>query len=117
MNMEKRISAIDLNQPKQAELQEEYNFEVEPASVETRNTSLSGLTIKPENIENGVRFSASLPSNVSSVLDSDLGGTAKDELPSMILMGCSTCLMYVMVVKADPKCPKCKNQMMNVGIF
>lgn len=90
---------------------------VEPTSVERRNISLSGLTIKSENIENGVRFSASLPSYLSSILDSDLGGTAKDELPSMILMRCTTCLMYLMVVKADSKCPKCKNQMMDAAKF
>lgn len=84
---------------------------VEPTStsMERRKISLSGLTIKSKNIENGVTFSTSLPLYVSSILDSDLGGTAKDELPSMILMGCATCLMYVMVVKVDPKYPKCKN--------
>ncbi|XP_050885540.1 uncharacterized protein LOC127091063 [Lathyrus oleraceus] len=117
MNIEKGISAIDLNQPSQPEFHDEYNFEVEPTSVERRNISLSGLTIKSENIENGVRFSASLPSYLSSILDSDLGGTAKDELPSMILMRCTTCLMYLMVVKADSKCPKCKNQMMDAAKF
>ncbi|KAL5070693.1 hypothetical protein RYX36_021580, partial [Vicia faba] len=106
MNIEKQISVIDLNQPTQTEWQDENNFEVEPASEEIRNKSLSGITIKPENLENGARISAPLPSYLSSILDFDLGGTAKDDLPSMTLMGCVTCIMYVMVVKVEPICPK-----------
>ena len=31
------------------------------------------------------------------------------EVPSLCLMGCTRCLLYVMVPKADPKCPKCKS--------
>ncbi|KAG6630764.1 hypothetical protein I3843_13G035000 [Carya illinoinensis] len=30
------------------------------------------------------------------------------EVPSLCLMGCTLCLIYVMVSEADPKCPKCK---------
>lgn len=28
---------------------------------------------------------------------------------SLIAMGCTFCLIYVMVTDADPRCPKCKN--------
>ncbi|KAJ8754765.1 hypothetical protein K2173_012154 [Erythroxylum novogranatense] len=31
------------------------------------------------------------------------------EATSMVLVGCSRCLMYVMLSEDDPKCPKCKS--------
>lgn len=30
-----------------------------------------------------------------------------DDLPCLIVMGCTRCLMYVMVPSVDGKCPKC----------
>ncbi|RDX94642.1 hypothetical protein CR513_22945, partial [Mucuna pruriens] len=42
-------------------------------------------------------------------IEENLGGTSKEELPPLVVMGCTHCLIYVMVSKADPKCPKCKN--------
>ncbi|ESW14867.1 hypothetical protein PHAVU_007G024000 [Phaseolus vulgaris] len=33
----------------------------------------------------------------------------KEELPPLIAMGCDLCLIYVMVSKANPKCPLCAN--------
>ncbi|KAJ6325678.1 hypothetical protein OIU76_012708 [Salix suchowensis] len=33
-------------------------------------------------------------------------GTMK--VPSLVLMGCARCLIYVMVSEVDPNCPKCK---------
>ncbi|CAL0321515.1 unnamed protein product [Lupinus luteus] len=31
------------------------------------------------------------------------------EATSMVLVGCLSCLMYVMLSEDDPKCPKCKS--------
>ncbi|KZV17378.1 hypothetical protein F511_23061 [Dorcoceras hygrometricum] len=31
------------------------------------------------------------------------------EANSMMLVGCPRCLMYVMLMEEDPKCPKCKS--------
>lgn len=31
------------------------------------------------------------------------------KLGSMMLVGCPRCLMYVMLMEQDPKCPKCKS--------
>ncbi|OIV90413.1 hypothetical protein TanjilG_00057 [Lupinus angustifolius] len=31
------------------------------------------------------------------------------EATSMVLVGCPSCLMYVMLSENDPKCPKCKS--------
>jgi len=41
--------------------------------------------------------------------DKNLDDTPKDELPPLIAMGCAICLGYVMVSKANPKCPICTN--------
>ncbi|EPS68776.1 hypothetical protein M569_05993, partial [Genlisea aurea] len=36
----------------------------------------------------------------------DRGGETNS---SMVLVGCPRCLMYVMLLGSDPKCPKCKS--------
>ncbi|TKY50796.1 hypothetical protein E2542_SST22302 [Spatholobus suberectus] len=68
------------------------------------------------NLPNALKSTTSLPPSSRgayppSKLDigDNLGGTSKHELPPLIAMGCARCFMYVMVSKADPKCPKCKN--------
>ncbi|KAM0946214.1 hypothetical protein DsansV1_C09g0092611 [Dioscorea sansibarensis] len=35
--------------------------------------------------------------------------SSSPEIVSMVLAGCSRCLIYVMVSEEDPKCPKCKS--------
>lgn len=110
---------------------------VEATSKETRKRSLvdlkaneyygscsnSNLIIKnssrqnSENLQNGPQSSSSLPLYLSSILGSDFGGTAKAELPSMIVMGCTLCLMHTMVSKGDPRCPMCKNHLFVVDKF
>ncbi|PON68668.1 hypothetical protein TorRG33x02_261480 [Trema orientale] len=36
----------------------------------------------------------------------------KVEPSCLVLMGCSHCLLYVMVSKVDPKCPKCRSSIL-----
>jgi hypothetical protein len=74
-------------------------------------------TKNSDNLENDSKFATPLPSYLSSILSSDLGGTAKDELPSMVVMGCTNCHKYLMVIKTDPKCPICKNHVLVVAKF
>ncbi|KAJ6900868.1 hypothetical protein NC652_026840 [Populus alba x Populus x berolinensis] len=38
------------------------------------------------------------------------------KVPSLVLMGCARCLIYVMVSEVDPKCPKCKRTVL-VDVF
>ncbi|PIN25210.1 hypothetical protein CDL12_02047 [Handroanthus impetiginosus] len=35
--------------------------------------------------------------------------SSSPETSSMMLVGCPRCLMYVMLLEEDPKCPKCKS--------
>ncbi|KAK2380059.1 protein GL2-INTERACTING REPRESSOR [Trifolium repens] len=35
-----------------------------------------------------------------------------EETKAMLLVGCTRCLMYVMLPEVDPKCPKCKSTML-----
>lgn len=46
-----------------------------------------------------------------------LDNSFKVEEASLILMGCTRCLIYVMVSEADPKCPKCKSSSYFVDVF
>ncbi|XP_045787952.1 uncharacterized protein LOC123883222 [Trifolium pratense] len=128
MSIEKRIHfSFDLNQPAQ---EDEYNLMVEPAIVE-RNRRVAAflanvwdrysnvdLTLKlalPENesdnLEYAPKFSTSLPAYLYSISGSDLGGTAKVELPSMVVRGCTNCLQHLLVIKTDHKCPICAKTM------
>ncbi|PON70282.1 hypothetical protein PanWU01x14_082060 [Parasponia andersonii] len=36
----------------------------------------------------------------------------KVEPSCLVLMGCSRCLLYVMVSKVDPKCPNCRSSIL-----
>ncbi|XP_057536136.1 protein GL2-INTERACTING REPRESSOR 1 isoform X1 [Amaranthus tricolor] len=44
----------------------------------------------------------------SSCLSSDISMSSPESSP-MVLVGCPRCLMYVMLLEDDPKCPKCKS--------
>ncbi|CAA0836009.1 Unknown protein [Striga hermonthica] len=35
--------------------------------------------------------------------------SSPESMRNMILVGCPRCLMYVMLMEEDPKCPKCKS--------
>lgn len=49
-------------------------------------------------------ISAEVESNVNSE-----NNNLRLESSPLIVMGCTFCLLYVMVTDADPRCPKCKN--------
>ncbi|KAK8582194.1 hypothetical protein V6N13_145176 [Hibiscus sabdariffa] len=57
----------------------------------------------------------------SSCVSSEPRGdsTNSPEGTSMMLVGCARCLMYVMISRVDPKCPRCKStvllQLFNQG--
>ncbi|KAK7280520.1 hypothetical protein RJT34_25584 [Clitoria ternatea] len=84
MNDHKRYSSLDLS-----------------LKLSPPNTSLGNLP-KPLKLPSSTHGASYL----SSILDinGNLG-----ELPSLIAMGCTHCLMYVVVPEAETKCPKCKN--------
>ncbi|KAM7464305.1 hypothetical protein LguiA_032426 [Lonicera macranthoides] len=46
---------------------------------------------------------------LSSELSQDDKYSSSPETTSMMLVGCRRCLMYVMLSKENPKCPKCKS--------
>lgn len=55
-------------------------------------------------------------SPTSSCLSSELGFdetglrySSSPEAPSMMLVGCPRCLMYIMLAEEYPKCPRCKS--------
>ncbi|KAG4982376.1 hypothetical protein JHK87_027125 [Glycine soja] len=48
-------------------------------------------------------------SSSSSNRNNNCGCTRSPEDISMVLVGCSHCLMYMMVNEGEPKCPNCKS--------
>ncbi|KAF8779370.1 hypothetical protein HU200_002637 [Digitaria exilis] len=60
----------------------------------------------PRRLSSSSSSTASPPSScVSSEGSPESGGTGA--APSMILAGCPRCMMYVMLSREDPRCPKC----------
>ncbi|GAU13027.1 hypothetical protein TSUD_173270 [Trifolium subterraneum] len=90
------LSSLDLNQPAQVEPQDQNNFEVEPTMMEITK----GNTVESEVNENIDPSQKSSSSRLSS-----------DNLHQIGVMGCTFCLMFVVASKADPRCPKCKKNM------
>ncbi|CAO2839275.1 unnamed protein product [Amaranthus hypochondriacus] len=45
----------------------------------------------------------------SSCVSSDKSMSSPEPSRPMVLVGCPRCLMYVMLLEDDPKCPKCKS--------
>ncbi|GAA0184101.1 hypothetical protein LIER_31400 [Lithospermum erythrorhizon] len=73
---------------------------LERAEKETkRKRSLSLTTSK----------STSSPSSNSSSSIKDREIDQEDNSPASFATGCPSCLMYVLISKSDPKCPRCKN--------
>ncbi|KAK6233787.1 hypothetical protein QUC31_006193 [Theobroma cacao] len=61
--------------------------------------------------------SSCMPVNLDSSSSEEVEFSNKTiEDPSLILMGCSHCLIYVMVSEINPKCPKCNSSIL-IDIF
>lgn len=56
----------------------------------------------------------SLDLNLNGVLDIDLD---QQEGPSLVLMGCKNCHIYVLVSEINPSCPRCKNCEFLLDVF
>ncbi|KAL2511033.1 hypothetical protein Adt_16648 [Abeliophyllum distichum] len=67
--------------------------------VESPNQSVSSVEISSP--------SSCLSREVSP--DKTLRYSSSPEATSMMLVGCPRCLMYVMLLEKNPKCPKCKS--------
>ncbi|KAL1544523.1 Protein GL2-INTERACTING REPRESSOR 1 [Salvia divinorum] len=46
---------------------------------------------------------------VSREMSPDGDSSSPESSSNMMLVGCPRCLMYVMLLEDDPKCPKCKS--------
>lgn len=55
-------------------------------------------------------------SNPNKDIEGSSNVVLQDEVPSLVLMGCSHCYLYVMVSELAPKCPKCKSSVL-IDIF
>ncbi|KAL3850269.1 hypothetical protein ACJIZ3_012151 [Penstemon smallii] len=66
------------------------------------------LHLSPPRDHGGPVSSADELSQESSCVSREVSPSSP-ETRSMILVGCPRCLMYVMLLEEDPKCPKCKS--------
>ncbi|KAJ6720098.1 hypothetical protein OIU85_023329 [Salix viminalis] len=113
--------SLDLNYPVLLELgppprpclewQDFFHKEGKESNLElSLRLSLPGLHRQDEESkQDGI--SSSQRSRMSVDMDSVDGSgisTGTMKVPSLVLMGCARCLIYVMVSEVDPKCPKCK---------
>ncbi|GAA0145894.1 hypothetical protein LIER_05972 [Lithospermum erythrorhizon] len=73
--------------------------------------TLDKVKIALEKVEKESRkrplFKGSPPSSNSSTSIKDGEIHHEDNLPSSFATGCPSCLMYVLISKSDPKCPRC----------
>lgn len=119
------------------ETKESAGMEMEEAVNEeddnkTTNINLS-LSLSPPGVkskdESSNQSEISSPSSQLSCMSLDINNTinedlessnqkqtADDDLPSLILMGCIPCHIYVMVSEAEPKCPNCMGSVL-IDIF
>lgn len=85
-------------------------------SKRSRSSTLEvavGLKLSPPRAATSSLSSESLSTEcVHSSEGSCVSGDAAEETKTMLLVGCTRCLMYVMVPEVDPKCPKCKSTML-----
>lgn len=75
-----------------------------------------GLSLSPPRVTTTSSFFDDVLSNESSSIEavhssegSCVSCDAAQETKAMLLVGCTRCLMYVMLPEIDPKCPKCKS--------
>ncbi|KAH7536908.1 hypothetical protein FEM48_Zijuj03G0036300 [Ziziphus jujuba var. spinosa] len=82
--------------------------------LELRLSPPKVIITKGETSSNGSKS----PSESNESSDSDGGSNVNGKrLPSLILMGCTYCYLYVMVSEDDPECPKCKRFSNLLDIF
>ncbi|KAA8539105.1 hypothetical protein F0562_025797 [Nyssa sinensis] len=95
------------------EVEMDYNGE-----KSNMNLSLLGVETEDESFNESVS-SSSTPSKRScmsmehsSASDSSPYKIDTADVPSLILMGCTRCYMYVVVSEIDPICPECKSNLL-----
>ncbi|KAG8068507.1 hypothetical protein GUJ93_ZPchr0005g16076 [Zizania palustris] len=72
------------------------------------SSGVVGGSSSPRRLSSSSSSTASPPSScVSSDGSPEAGGGGGGGGSSMILVGCPRCMMYVMLSREDPKCPKC----------
>ncbi|KAK8542515.1 hypothetical protein V6N13_136911 [Hibiscus sabdariffa] len=71
-------------------------FEKEPVKKRASPSSLLKSPLSP-----------SYSSSSSSIKDSREGDLGEEKLASLVAAGCPGCLSYVLIMKHDPKCPRC----------
>ncbi|KAG0485706.1 hypothetical protein HPP92_009785 [Vanilla planifolia] len=83
-------------------------------SMATRgNPSRTTGNYEGEGSQGGSPASLSPPSScVSSEGEMGVRCSKSPEATSMVLAACPRCLMYVMLSEDDPKCPKCKSNVL-----
>jgi len=77
--------------------------------------SLPGLQHQQDEASKRVGISSSQRSCMIIDMNS-MNRTDITKVPSLVLMGCALCLIYVMVSEVDPKCPQCKRTVL-VDVF
>lgn len=77
---------------------DKVKFALEKVEKESRKRSVSMMLSK----------GSSPPSSNSSSSIKDGEINQEDNSPSAFAIGCPSCLMYVLISKTDPKCPRCK---------
>ncbi|XP_040380465.1 protein GL2-INTERACTING REPRESSOR 1-like [Oryza brachyantha] len=70
-------------------------------------SGLDGGSSPPRRLSSSSSSSTTTPSPPSSCVSSEGSPEAGGGASGMILAGCPRCMMYVMLSREDPKCPKC----------
>ncbi|RHN82165.1 hypothetical protein MtrunA17_Chr1g0206901 [Medicago truncatula] len=118
------LASLDLNQPVEIESQDQYNYEVEPTPVETQKRRVNDSMVN-ENINLTRKLSSESSSNnlhdtmeskdlPTQILGFELGGTFEQDPPTRCVKGCKLCMMFVIVSKNNPNCPRCKACLIDV---
>ncbi|KAK8651447.1 hypothetical protein V6N13_141048 [Hibiscus sabdariffa] len=64
---------------------------------------------RPEISSTSISISSNMPLNNQDSSNEEVEvSDATVEEPSLVVMGCSYCLMYVMVSEVEPRCPRCR---------
>ncbi|KAB2015239.1 hypothetical protein ES319_D08G011000v1, partial [Gossypium barbadense] len=67
------------------------------------------MAVSPQEISPENSCLSSEPGDEKEESESVVTMRCRPEVTSMLLVGCPRCLMYVMLSKVEPKCPKCKS--------